>query len=264
MTVTVAEKWDSRDTTLAESSNVELRYIVSGTSSDAEVATAALANSPEVYNNLPRESLTFSRIGAQEWEATVRYATQPATDSEPSFTFETGGGTAHITQALATTGVYVPPGFVPPDFRNAIGVSRDSVDGVDIVVPTYKWTETFRLPPAFVTGVYKSTLFQLTGRVNNFAFRGFQAEEVLFEGARGSRRGTGDWEITFSFAASPNVTDLTIGNITGIAKKGWDYLWCRYADFEDGDAKMLVKRPIAVIVNRVYPSGNFSLLGIGL
>jgi len=74
----------------------------------------------------------------------------------------------------------------------------------------------------------------------------------------------GDWEITFAFAASPNVTDLTIGNISGISKKGWDYLWCRYADFEDTDAKMLVKRPIAVVVNRVYPSGSFSLLGIGL
>ena len=264
MPATVAEKWDSRDTTLAESSNVELRYLVSDTDSDAEVAAAVFAQSPASWNSLPRESITFSRIGQREWEATVRYATQPVTDSEPSFTFETGGGTAHITQAIGTTGVFVPPGFVPPDFRNAIGVSRDSVDGVDIVVPTYKWTETFRIPASVVTGPYKATLFQLTGRVNNFAFRGFQAEEVLFEGARGSRRGMGDWEITFAFAASPNVTDLTIGNISGISKKGWDYLWCRYADFEDTDAKMLVKRPIAVVVNRVYPSGSFSLLGIGL
>ena len=86
---------------------------------------------------------------------------------------------------------------------------------------------------------------------------------MLFEGARGSRRGAGDWEISFNFAASPNVTGLTIGNITGINKKGWEYLWCRYADFEDAAAQMLVKRPVAVIVNRVYPSGNFSLLGIG-
>jgi hypothetical protein len=134
---------------------------------------------------------------------------------------------------------------------------------VDIVVPTYKWTETFRLPAAIVTGAYKASLFGLTGRVNNLAFRGFQPEEVLFEGARGSRRGAGDWEISFAFAASPNVTGMSVGSITGINKKGWDYLWCRYADFEDEAAQMLVKRPVAVIVNRVYPSGNFSLLGIG-
>jgi hypothetical protein len=157
----------------------------------------------------------------------------------------------------------VSPGQTAPDFKNAIGVSRDSVDGVDIVVPTYKWTETFRLPAAIVTGAYKASLFGLTGRVNNLAFRGFQPEEVLFEGARGSRRGAGDWEISFAFAASPNVTGMSVGSITGINKKGWDYLWCRYADFEDEAAQMLVKRPVAVIVNRVYPSGNFSLLGIG-
>jgi hypothetical protein len=263
MPVTVLEKWDSRDTTLAESSSVELRFLVTGTDDDAQVAAGVLGNSPGTYNGMPRESVTFSRIGELEWDAVVRYATKPATDTEPSFTFETGGGTAHITQALSTSGVYVPAGMTAPDFKNAIGVSRDSVDGVDIVVPTYKWTETFRFPAAFVTGAYKATLFGLTGRVNSVAFRSFQAEEVLFEGARGSRRGTGDWEISFSFAASPNVNGLTIGNITGISKKGWEYLWCRYADFEDVAAQMLVKRPVAVIVNRVYPSGTFSLLGIG-
>jgi hypothetical protein len=32
---------------------------------------------------------------------------------------------------------------------------------------------------------------------------------------------------------------------------------------EDATAKMLVKRPIAVYVEEVYPSGDFSLLGIG-
>lgn len=263
MPITVLEKWDSRDTTLAESSAVELRFLVAGTDNDADVAAQVLFDSPEYYHDLPRESITFTRIGEKEWESTVRYATPPATDTDPSFTFETGGGTAHVTQALGTSGVYVAPGQTAPDFRNAVGVSRDSVDGVDIVVPTYKWTETFRLPAGFVTGSYKAQLFGLTGRTNASGFRGFQAEEVLFEGARGSRRGAGDWEISFAFAASPNVTGLTVGNITGINKKGWEYLWCRYADFEDEAAQMLVKRPVAVIVNRVYPSGNFSLLGIG-
>jgi hypothetical protein len=65
---------------------------------------------------------------------------------------------------------------------------------------------------------------------------------VLFLGASGSQRGTEDWEITFSFAASPNATGLTVGDITGIEpKKGWEYLWVRYADAED--AETLVKQP---------------------
>jgi hypothetical protein len=263
MPVTVLEKWDSRDTTLADQSSVELRYIVSGTDDDTVVAAQTLTASPTSYGGLARESLTFSRIGQLEWEATVRYATPQATDTEPSFTFETGGGSAHITQSLATTGVYAAPGVGVPDFQGAIGVTKDSVDGVDIVVPVYKWTETFSFVPAFVTGAYKAAVFFLTGRTNGGPFRGFLPDEVLFEGARGSQRGTGNWEITFSFAASPNVTGLAVGDITGIAKKGWEYLWVRYADYEDTSAQLLVKRPVAVMLEQVYYPGDFSLLGIG-
>jgi hypothetical protein len=262
MPVTVLEKWDSRDTTLAEQSSIELRYVVGGTDDDAVVAAQTLAASPAVYGGLPRESLTFSRIGQYEWEATVRYATPQAPDTG-SFTFETGGGSAHITQSLATVGVYAASGAGVPDFQGAIGVTKDSVDGVDIVVPVYKWTETFSFAPEFVTDAYKAAMFFLTGRTNGAPFRGFLDDEVLFEGARGSKRGTGNWEITFSFAASPNMTDLQVGDITGIAKKGWEYLWVRYADFEDTSAQMLVKRPVAAMVERVYYSGDFSLLGIG-
>jgi len=263
MPVTVLEKWDSRETTLADQSSIELRYVVGGTDDDAIVAAETLSASPTTYSGLPRESLTFSRIGELEWEATVRYATRQPSEEEASFTFETGGGSAHITQSLATTGVYSAPGVGVPNFQGAIGVTKDSVDGVDIIVPVYKWTETFSFAPAFVTGAYKAAVFFLTGRTNGAPFRGFLADEVLFEGARGSKRGTGNWEITFSFAASPNVTGITVGSITGIAKKGWEYLWVRYADYEDTSAQLLVKRPVAVMIEQVYSAGDFSLLGIG-
>ena len=64
------------------------------------------------------------------------------------------------------------------------------------------------------------------------------------------------------FAASPNVQNLTIGGINGIDKKGWEYLWVRYADDEDVNAKVLVKKPIGVYVEQVYENGDFSGLGI--
>ena len=89
----------------------------------------------------------------------------------------------------------------------------------------------------------------------------------LFLGASGSKRAQvgeeEDWEITYRFAGSPNVTGLSIGPISGISKKGWEYLWVRYADQEDTTAKALVKRPIAAYVERVYESGNFAALGLG-
>ena len=37
----------------------------------------------------------------------------------------------------------------------------------------------------------------------------------------------------------------------GISKKGWEYLWVRYQDTEDANAKMLIKKPIAAYVEKV-------------
>jgi hypothetical protein len=99
--------------------------------------------------------------------------------------------------------------------------------------------------------------------VNSGAFRGFAAGEVLFLGASGSKTGVDNWEIAFKFAASPNVTSLSIGGgITVSAKKGWEYLWVRFADAEDSTAKALVKRPVAAYVERVYESADFSTMGL--
>jgi hypothetical protein len=142
-------------------------------------------------------------------------------------------------------------------------VTHDSVEGCDITVPVYNFSETHYFAAGYVTGSYKATLFALTGRTNNAAFKGFAEGEVLFLGASGSQRGDDSWEITFRFAASPNVTGLTIGSITGIAKKGWEYLWVQYEDAEDSGSKSVVKRPASVHVERVYDSGSLAGLSIG-
>ena len=85
----------------------------------------------------------------------------------------------------------------------------------------------------------------------------------MFLGASGAKRGFEDWEITFRFAASPNVAGLSLGNISGINKEGWQYLWVRFADDEDGSSSTLIKKPVAAYVERVYEYGDFSGLGIG-
>ena len=54
-----------------------------------------------------------------------------------------------------------------------------------------------------------------------------------------------------------------MGNIAGIDKEGWHYLWVRFADDEDNAAKTLIKKPIAAYVERVYEYGSFAGLGIG-
>ena len=80
-------------------------------------------------------------------------------------------------------------------------------------------------------------------------------------GASGSKRGSDDWEIAYKFAASPNRSNFSVGDITGISKKGWEYMWVRYEDAEDAAAKAIVKKPVAVYVEKVYEEGNFASLG---
>jgi len=69
--------------------------------------------------------------------------------------------------------------------------------------------------------------------------------------------------LTFRFACSPNATGLVVGDITGIDKLGWDYLWVRYATYEDSSGRSLVQRPASVHVDRVLVPSDYSALGIG-
>ena len=270
MPITVTEKFESRRSTTGDNPSAELGYTVRGTEDDLAARTAVEAASPTTYDNLPRQAVAVEPVGPEHWDATVRYALDQASSAPPQtgdsvFSFDTGGGTQHITQSKATVGIYAASGSTAPNFQGAIGVTADSVNGVDITVPVYQFSETHYLPASQVTTGYKGTLFNLTGKINNGSFRGFTAGELLFLGATGSRRGTGpddDWEITFRFAASPNVTGLSVGPITGINKKGWEYLWVRYADAEDTGASTIVKRPVAAYVERVYDAGSFGGLGI--
>lgn len=260
---TIRERYDSREATEGvESPSVDLIYTVEGTEDDAAVRALVESTVPALYAGLLFQTYHINHEGGGVWEVAVRYGKhQPKETGESSFSFDTGGVTAHITQSLTTISRHAPSGPAP-DCQGAIGVTSDSVEGADITVPVYNFSETHYLAASAVTGAYKATLFALTGRVNNAPFKGFAAGEVLFLGASGSKRGAEDWEITYRFAASPNVVGLSVGPITGINKKGWEYLWVRYADAEDQN--VLVKQPIAAYVEQVYELGSFSALGIGV
>jgi hypothetical protein len=81
------------------------------------------------------------------------------------------------------------------------------------------------------------------------------------------KKGDGPWSLAFKFIASPNAGSgatlpaLSVGDITGIAKKGHEYMWVRYE--ADVSQKTLIKKPRHVYVNKVYRDGDFSKLGIG-
>lgn len=268
MPVVVTEKYQSRDTQTGQSPAVDYVYTVTGSDDTSEIETEVLSAAPTTVSTasdtLSRLGVTLHQEGNELWEAIVRYGftqTPPFPQTgESSFQFETGGGSERRTHSLETVNSY-PSGA--PDFKGAIGVTPNGVEGVDVVVPQYTFSEVHFIDDASVTTGYKSTIANLTGKVNNATFKGFAAGEVLFLGASGAKRASGDdWEITFRFAAQGNQTGLEVGDITGIAKKGWEYLWTRFEDTEDTTNKALVKTPQAVYIEQVYPEGDFSGLGI--
>lgn len=269
MAVTCTENIDSRQLTDAQSA--ELTYTIRGTADEAAALASLKATAPATFSGLKRQPVSVEPVHVDTvradtcvWTGTATYAPfehdDPPATGESVFNFDTGGGTQHVTQSLQTIGKF--PGTAP-DFKGAIGVTHDNVEGVDITVPVYTFSETHYLAAATVTTAYKTTLFGLTGKANSAAFKGLAAGECLFLGASGSKRGTEDWEITFRFAGSPNKTGLSVGPISGISKKGWEYLWVRYADVEDAASHTLVKQPVAAYVEKVYENGDFSALGIG-
>jgi hypothetical protein len=237
---------------------------------------------------LQAENYSVEYLGDDAWHVEVTYVKEGAADDpserDPlrrSRSFDTSGGTQHITQSLPVGSGntldfekrYPTGGSRPaPNQSGAIGVDGDSVQGVDIVVPALTWTETYDVPSFYVTANYIKTLSRITGTVNNSTFRTFRAGEVLFAGASGAqdwdeKKGDGPWTLSYKFVQSSNAGSgetfpaLTIGSITGIVKEGHEYLWVRYEDAVNSSA--LIKQPRAVYVNSVYRKQDFSQLGIG-
>ncbi len=265
---TIHELFAGRTETMGDKPKAEIAYVVLGAANEAEVRTLAQGSIPSFYASLQLRTIALDeRLNATTWKVVASYDLPEPTQQdnpEPTFSFDTGGGTQHITQSLQTVQRYGPAASTA--LGGAIGYDGQNVAGVDITVPVYQFAETHYLVPAAVSQGYKLALFAVTGAVNNAFFRGFQPGEVIFLGASGTRRGVNAddrWEVSYKFAASPNQAGLTVGSITNIQKRGWDYLWVQYGDDVDATAKVLIKKPIAVYVEQVYRFASFGALGIG-
>jgi hypothetical protein len=278
MAATASERIDSRPITRGDTDTSTRLYNISNAATEDEAQAALLAAAPAtVDGNLTVTTWTIEPLPDDDpsislrWNGTVNYAKTTSTKTTPetgesSFSFDTSGGSVHITQSEATVQTYAASGETAPNFNGAIGVERSSneqtVTGCDITSPVYQFAETHYVAAATVNDSYKGNIFSLTGKVNSDTFRGCDPGECLFLGASGSKRSDADWEITFRFAASPNRTGLSIGTaITGIAKKGWEYLWVLYK--EKDVSGVITKTPQAAYVEQVYETAAFSGLGLG-
>lgn len=301
----IFETDDSRGFTIsAKSPEDTLKFCVFGVSDPSEVKRIALLESPPTYAGLRLQTITGTPVSTYVWNIEAKYGvnapltpgtgsgggsggggsggvggggsdpggsgsppTGPApgtTDVEISFTI--GETNQHITQSKGTAGSYAPTGHTAPDYKGAIGVTDDSVEGADVGITTVTRSEKWPVPIDRMTLGYERMLTRRRGHTNNATFRGYAAGEVCFKNFETSYKSTDvTVEVTFHFEISYNIEDLAIGDIKGIKKGGWQYLWVRYKDVKDAAAKVLVKQPMAVYVEDMpgYEPADFSSFGIG-
>jgi hypothetical protein len=245
---------------------------------------------------LRAESYSLEHDADDLWKVIVNYEKLGADDPTQSGplkrvrSFDTTGGTQTVTQGRGPANgesVYGPSGLLAgqnaPSMYGAVNVDDRGVNGVDIVVPQMTWTESYDVPSTYVTNAYVRAVHLLTGTINAAPFRGFARGEVLFLGMTGqqewdAQRGDGPWSLAYKFSATPNRGSPTfhdtngggglppepIGEITTYNKFGQDFLWVKYATQDDQNNNIVIRKPLFVYVNKVYPDGDFSKIGIGV
>jgi hypothetical protein len=275
MALQIYEGFPSREAISGgDNPSVALNWIVLGTDNDSIVKSLVRATTPTGYLDpqfagaklLFLRDIAVKEVAPSTWECQARYgARKPPKENEYKFEFDTTGGRQKITQSLETIHKYAPAGKTAPDHKGAIGVTDHGVEGCEIVVPKFSWSETWQLPIETHNWAYSQTLKAITGRVNASPFRGFPAGQVLFRGGigSGSNKDPNLIEITFHFDQSDDVEGQTIGDIAGVAKAGWQYLWVQYRETDDSTANDFARRPVAAYVERVYDATSFGPLGIG-
>ena len=194
------------------------------------------------------------------------------TVEDADYSFDSGGGSAHITHARATLYAARPDGGAPVDYGGLIGPRDDGgADGVDIITPGMDFTITLSLPKYWFTAAYRMTIASAKGSVNSVPWGGYGAGNVLFKGVSarvvwmtwtdndGNTCKDWYWRAQFNFSAAPGVP-LTVGGQT-IYKRGWDVVSRISENYSDaaGNTCAMVAQ---VNVYAVYPEFNFWLLNL--
>lgn len=268
------------------SREVELRFLVRSMEGYTDAEAKAVELAPLYYDGHRRGSIQCRPVGGGWYQIAVSYANAGANAHE-DYGFETDDGVTFIPAGISvdTTGATElitqawsdsedPEAYVGkyPDegqqTYGAINVSGNQVNGVNVTVPAFNWTETWLVPAKYllvgddVNGPYATALRDMTGKVNKDEFRIFQPGEVLFLGARfDATSGQSMVPVTYSFSARERREQFFIGDVEVGIKDGWDHLWIQYET--PADATFEFKKPRFVYVDRIYERLDFTELKIG-
>ena len=236
------------------------KYRITGTRNEADVRTEVLNTAPSEVEGLPLGQVVVTAVDWKVWEATLTYTYRELERVDSTWSFNAAGANTHINHSLGTVRAYaLKSGRAAPNFFGAINVTKDDVQGLDVMVPQMTFSETHKYDPATVNTGFLKKIHDYTGHVNTGMFRNFASGEVLFTGASGSYNDT-LVTVTFNFQVGKNI-DLNVAGTT-VSKGAFQYMWVYYEEAEDASSETIVKEPVAAYVERIYPNVQFSLLGL--
>lgn len=266
-------------------SEFELEYTVLGaeagtdTTAAEEARDAVLADAPADIGGVPVQRVELREANVRElgdgtisstYFAKVKYAPNQVGGGGPpaqvigdtQLGFSTGGGTERVFTAIQQTS-FAASGQTAPDVKGRIRVTDRGAEGADIIPPRLRIRETRIEALAAVEQVtFQANLALLTGAINNAAFRGFAAQEVLLAAAQAEQLDGQKVRLTYDFEVQPREDNITIQGIAGITKEGHDVLWLLTRP--DPSAQQFgTDRAIAAYSAQVFPLGNFALLDPG-
>ena len=274
MAIVIIKKFNGLKESIGESIAYQYLVVDAGDNpdgNDQDLREQIVQALPSLENNIKLTNISIDeQINNTTWLVTATYATDNKSfPNQSSMSFDTSGSTAHKSTdlLLLDSGVLKDGNFVIGEDwlkeGQQVGFNGEDVEGVDIVVPAFKFTETHPIPDSVITNKFRNNLFQLTGTVNKDPFRGFEAGEVLFTGVSGSKNGTEKWLLSFNFEALPNKRNFDVGGYNVVLKRGWEYIAVRYTKQLSDDKTRLVVKAVQVDVHKMYETKDFEDLGIG-
>lgn len=206
-----------------------------------------------------RQDLQIEPNGWSNYIITVPYAPRTKEVGAATFSFDTTGGTLNLKCARQHIATYESSGVVAGNHhKGAIGVTKDGVEGVEVVTPVLKLNYSFKHPAGQINETQARVIAGLTGSVNGDVWHGFQPGELLFLGGTGSDGTDAEAEVGYQFAASQNQSALSFGDINSIAKKGFEAYWVEFKNaVAEGNA---ARQPWRVHIERVYDPIAFQLV----
>jgi len=186
-----------------------------------------------------------------------------------AFTSITTAANAALAAATAAAADIVAGANGVPDFKRAINVTENSVEGVDVPDRKMEFSINKKLARSAIPGSYVMELYDLQNTLNDdvytIVYNGqtltFMPGTLMFTGFPFKMTSERVLDITYKFSAVRSILlsdDFHIGNSGPIVKTGWEYTWVYYRDRQDTTSNRVIRQPISVNVERCFDSTDFS------